>query len=271
MNSPGGPTKDWIQGWIQAQKAALEQWNAERPPVSVSARSFTDLLSPFLAAAQPSLGATAEKGITGTWGFPWQMPGFAAAGGAEGNWDLPGIGPLREQQAAAQEMAAAQADVARLSLEMARVMAKVHADTLDLLARRSAERANDGEPAADAKVLYDLWIECGEATYAKVVHGDAFCRLQADLCNAGIRFQAAQREQVERWLKLLDLPTRSEVNTLNLRIRELQRQLDSVGAKPPSASRTPVGGTAPRPKVAPKRATARAVPLKPKRKSRPKS
>ncbi len=272
MSSPGGPANDWIQAWIQGQKATLEQWNAKRPPsASASARSFSDLFSPVLAAAQSSLGAASAKGITDSFVFPWQMPGVAAAGGAKGSGDLPGIGPLRVQQAAAQEMAAALAEVERLSLEMARVMARVHADTLDLLARRSAERANEGKPVADAKALYDLWIECGEATYAKVAHGDAYCRLQADLCNAGIRFQAVEREQVERWLKLLDLPTRSEVNTLNLRIRELQRQMESVAAKSPSAPRTPASDTAPRRKAAPKRAASRAALPKPKRKSRPKS
>lgn len=270
MSGPGGPANDWIQAWIQAQRAALEQWNAGRPPASASARSFSDLFSPPQPTAHSSPVAPSAKGIADFWVFPWQMPGMASPGTAPGSWDLPGIGPLREQQAAAQEMAAALADVERLTLEMARVMAKVHADTLDLLARRSAERANEGKPVTDAKALYDLWIECGEATYAKVAHGDAYCRLQADLCNAGVRFQAIERQQVERWLKLLDLPTRSEVNTLNLRIRELQRQLDSA-AKPPAAFRTPAGDTAPRSKVAPKRATSRAARPKPKRKSRPKS
>lgn len=272
MSAAGGPANHWIEAWIEAQKTALAQWTSD-PPKSAQAgtRSFADVFSPFLSAAQTALGAASVNGGTESFAFPWKMPGFAAAGGPGGTLDLPGIGPLREQQAAAQEMAAALADVERLSLEMARVMAKVHADTLDLLARRSAERANEGTPVADIKALYDLWIECGEATYAKVAHGDAFCRLQADLCNAGIRFQSVERQQVERWLKLLDLPTRSEVNTLNRRIRDLQRQLESVTASAPSPSRTPVGEIAPRRKGAPTRKASPATPVKPKRKSRTKS
>jgi hypothetical protein len=268
MSSRDAPPNDWIQAWIHSQKATLAQWNAVRPPpIPAGARSFAELFSPAVAAAQSSLGAVSAKGIAESFVFPWQMPGSGAAGRTGGSGDLPGIGPLREQQAAAQELTAALAEVERLSLEMARVIAKVHVDTLDLLARRAGERANEGKPVADAKALYDLWIECGEATYGKVAHGDAYCRLQADLCNAGIRFQAVERQQVERWLKLLDLPTRSEVNTLNLRIRELQRQLDAAAVKPP-ASRAPSGDAAPRRKVAPKRAATR---VSPKRKSRSKS
>ncbi|MEQ1579673.1 MAG: poly(R)-hydroxyalkanoic acid synthase subunit PhaE [Steroidobacteraceae bacterium] len=268
MSGPGGRAADWIQAWIEAQKAALAQWNAERPqPTSAGARSFADLFSPVLAAAQSAFGATSSKGVTDAFTFPWAGPKAAIFDGMGGIRDLPGIGPLREQQAAAQEMAAALADVERLTLEMARVMAKVHADTLDLLARRSAERANEGKPVADAKALYDLWIECGEATYARVAHGDAFCRLQADLCNAGIRFQSVERQQMERWLKLLDLPTRSEVNSLNLRIRELQRQLESAASNIPTATRTPARNAA-RGRKVPKPPAGRALT---KRKPRKKS
>lgn len=272
MSSPGGPANDWIQAWIQAQKSALEQWTpGQGQSAPAGARSMFDLLSPIMSAAQTTLGAAAAKGGPDAFAFQWKMPGFSVPGSATGMGDLPGIGPLREQQAAAQEMAAALADVERLSLELARVMARVHADTLDLLARRSAERANEGAPVADIKALYDLWIECGEATYAKVAHGEAFCRLQADLCNAGVRFQSVEREQVERCLKLLDLPTRSEVNTLNRRIRELQRQLESVTANPPRAPRAPAREAASQQKDARKRAAPRASPLKPRRNPRTKS
>jgi class III poly(R)-hydroxyalkanoic acid synthase PhaE subunit len=272
MSAAGAPANDWIQAWIQAQKSALAEWNTERPQsASANARSFSDLFYPVLSAAQSVLGATSSQGVMGSFAFPWNMTGSATSEDGQRIRDLPGFGPLREQQGAAQEIAAALADVGRLSLEMTSVMARVHADTLDLLARRSAELANAGKPVADVKALYDLWIECGEATYAKVAHGDAFCRLQADLCNAGIRFKSAERQQMERWLKLLDLPTRSEVNTLNLRIRELQRRLESVVSQSPPASRAPAGDSAPRRKVAPKRATSRAAPVGPKRKSRPKS
>ncbi len=190
------------------------------------------------------------------------MPSAATSGGPGTWWDLPGIGPLREQHAAAQEMAAALAEVERLTVEMGSVMARVHAETLDLLARRAAEQANEGVPLKDAKALHDLWVECGEATYAKVAHSDAYCRLQADLCNAGIRFQAVECQQVERWLKLLDLPTRSEVNTLNLRIRELQRQLEAAPSPAPSRPKDRVRKPARKSAVAP---------AAPKRKSRPKT
>lgn len=268
MSGSKGLAEDWIQSWIEAQRAALGQWSATQS--QSGAKSYAGAFSPFLAAAQSAMGAASAKGGDDAAVFPWHMPGSVAGGGAPAFGDLPGIGPLREQQAAAQQLAAALAEVQKLSLEMGRVMAKVHADTLDLLARRSAERANEGNPVADAKALYDLWIECGEATYAKVAHGDAYCRLQADLCNAAIRFQSVERLQMERWLKLLDLPTRSEVNTLNLRIRELTRKLEALAAGPSSTAGAPTRPAGARRKAAAKPAASRVVATARKRKSRPK-
>jgi class III poly(R)-hydroxyalkanoic acid synthase PhaE subunit len=252
MTSTGGPANDWIQAWIDGQKAALARWSGERQPAGATGRGpFADLFGPAFAAAQSVFGAAAASGATAAHWPLWKMPSAGASGAAGAWWDLPGIGPLREQHAAAQEMAAALAEVERLTAEMGGVMARVHAETLDLLARRAAEHSNQGTPVQDAKALYDLWVECGEATYAKVAHSEAYCRLQADLCNAGIRFQAVERQQMERWLKLLDLPTRSEVNTLNLRIRELQRRLEAATSPPPP--KAPARKRAGKPVVAPKR------------------
>lgn len=272
MSGTKGLADDWIQMWIQAQKTTLGQWTAAQSPAGTTgAGSFSGAFSPLLAAAQAAMASASAKGSADPAVFPWGIPGAAVGGAVPGFRDLPGIGPLREQQAAAQELAAALAEVERLSLEMTRVMAKVHADALDLLARLTAERANEGHPVADAKALYDLWVECGEATYAKVAHSDAYCRLQADLCNAAIRFQSVERSQMERWLKLLDLPTRSEVNTLNLRIRELARQVDTLAASVSSRAKAAATPTAARRNAAPKPAVSRVPTAARKRKPRSKA
>jgi len=245
MSAPAGPLADWILAWIEGQKAMLAQWNAARQPAGPGPQPSANPLASMFAAAQTAFGNPAASGSLAP-GFPWATP----------LGDLPGVGPLREHQAVARDMAAALADFEQLSREMAVVLGRIHVDTLDLLARRVQERANEGRPVENTGALYDLWIECGEATYAKVAHGDAYCRLQADLCNAGVRVQKAQRQQTERWLKLLDLPTRAEVNTLNLRIRDRQRRLDAADA----ASR-----------AAPAKPAARRAKAPAKRKSRPKA
>jgi class III poly(R)-hydroxyalkanoic acid synthase PhaE subunit len=223
--SPG----DWVKTWIEGQKAALEQWlSGQRGSTGpVPAGAFADLLPPAVAAARAALDGGMPGGqMAALWG----LLGSAFPGLLKRPLESPAIGPLREQQASMQELAGALAEYQRLTIEMATVLAKVHADTLDLLARRSLELANAGQPLETFKALHDLWVECGEVTFAKVAHGESYCRLQAALCNAGIRVQAQQQRQIERWLKQLDLPTRTELNTLHLRVLELQRLVDSAAS-----------------------------------------
>lgn len=218
------PSADWIKAWIGAQRRAIEQWQGGQIAApEVPPNPFADLFARFAGSASIPQGFSAAGQVPGWW------RSFSPAAGAGGSWSLPGLGPLREQQELTQALAAAITDFQRLAAEMASTLAKVHTDTLDLLARRSLEQANAGKPVTDFKALYDLWVECGEATYSKVAAADPYCRLQGELGNAGVRVQELQQQLLERWLKQLDLPTRSELNTLHRRIHDLQKRIDAVG------------------------------------------
>jgi len=209
-----GPVPDWIVAWIEGQRQAVHLWSGSQAAVSPAA---------------PLIEAWSRFGDQGTLagGFT-QLAGWLQSFQPGGSAGLPGIGPLREQQELAQSLALAFAEYQRLAAEMTAVLGKIHADTLDLLVRRVAEQANSGHPVQDFKGLYDLWVECGEVTYGKVATSESYSRLQADLGNAGVRVQGLEQQLIERWLKQLDLPTRSELNTLHRRVRELQRRLDEA-------------------------------------------
>lgn len=229
MTVSGAGGQDWVTVWIEGQRAAVEKWlSAQKTPAAVEQAAAFGGLFQQLAGAAPGMPDFGKQ-IAAMWGSFPPAPHAVAS--------LPGLGPLREQQEIWQGLVNALSDYQRLSGEMAKVMAKVHSDTLDLLARRSLEQANAGQPVTGSRALHDLWIECGEATYARVAQGDAYCRLQADLCNAGVRVQSHQQQLLERWLKQLDLPTRSELNTLHHRVQELKKRLDAMTASQEEPSR----------------------------------
>jgi hypothetical protein len=83
--------------------------------------------------------------------------------------------------------------------------------------------------------LYDTWIDCAEAAYAETVHGEAFCTALADFVNAGSAWRAEAAAGLELTAKIWDLPTRSELDSLNRRLAAIERQ---VRAGQPSAKRT---------------------------------
>ena len=83
--------------------------------------------------------------------------------------------------------------------------------------------------------MYDLWVDAGEEAYAAAAHGPEFAKAQAELNDALMELKAEQRMQVEGWARALDLPTRTELNTilkrlntLKRRVRELEEELDQL-------------------------------------------
>jgi hypothetical protein len=95
-----------------------------------------------------------------------------------------------------------------------------------------------------------LWIECAEEAYARAAHGDAFCEALSEFVNASSQWRREVQASIEHSAKLLDLPTRSEINSLTHRLRSVEEQLRAAAKtrKP----RAPASGT--------KRARRRAKP-----------
>jgi class III poly(R)-hydroxyalkanoic acid synthase PhaE subunit len=114
------------------------------------------------------------------------------------------------------------------------------------------EREQAGQPVGDFRALYDLWVECGEHVYAEVAHSDAYSRLQAELGNATMRLRSRQQAVIEQALKQFDLPTRTELNTVHLQLRELRAKLAAMeGAAPPDGTATRARSTSERSKKKP--------------------
>jgi hypothetical protein len=99
-------------------------------------------------------------------------------------------------------------------------------------------------PGAEAlRALYDSWIDCAEEAYARMAHSESFSSSLADFLNAGSAWRKESQANVELWAKALDLPTRSELNTLMRRVNSLEEQLrlkeprDPPRTDPPRARR----------------------------------
>lgn len=95
--------------------------------------------------------------------------------------------------------------------------------------------------------LYDLWIDCAEQAYADTVRQNEFCRVQTELANTASALLVEQRKQAETLARAFGMPTRTEVDALHRRVKELQSELraprsgskgDGLEAKRRRASRS---------------------------------
>jgi polyhydroxyalkanoate synthesis regulator phasin len=167
----------------------------------------------------------------------WQRMGAAGTGPdqAPAFPGMPALGPLRERQEAMERLGRATLKYQQALGRFGELLSRVSGDAVGRLARRVARRVQSEEPIGSLRAMYDLWVDAGEEAYAAAAHGPEFAKAQAELNDALMGLKAEQRAQVEDWARALDLPTRTELNTilkrlktLRRRVRELEEELDQL-------------------------------------------
>jgi Poly(R)-hydroxyalkanoic acid synthase subunit (PHA_synth_III_E) len=202
--------------------------NASATSAADAMRKFSDFLRDHAAGIQPP------------WGAAFCI-GTPDAAGTTSLRDLPALGATREHQQRGQRMAEAwrRIDDAQLRLQ------RLWSDALREAAAAFAARLGPAQPSTPSpealRKLYDAWIDCAEDAYTRTAHSEAFCSALADFVNASSRWRSEMQGAIEQWAKILDLPTRSEINTLTRRLKSLEERLRAASKerKPKvAASRT---------------------------------
>jgi Poly(R)-hydroxyalkanoic acid synthase subunit (PHA_synth_III_E) len=217
---------------IEARKFFETAASASATTAVEAGRKFSDFLREQSTDVQPlwtaALGAGALKGAP-----PSAM-------------SSPALGPTREHQQRGERMA----DAWRRAQEAQRRLQRLWSDALREAAAAFAARLNPLEPNALSsealRKLYDTWIDCAEDAYARAAHGESFGSALADCMNAMSEWRREVQASIEHWAKLLDLPTRSEINTLTQRLVAVEKQLRESAQRAPAMPQPPPPAT-PRP------------------------
>jgi polyhydroxyalkanoate synthesis regulator phasin len=263
MTESSNDGSDWIQAWIEQQREQLRRAgmpgaDAATGEKSAASDQYRDLGMRWLEAGQSYLQGWqqfAQRSTVGSgagetplkfgeemlnaWQGTWAGAASAGEGATRQFADLisrmPALGLAREQTEAWRELLAAQAEYQHLEQQLRTVWSKVQTDALAMLEgaireRRAKQSAGAAPGIEDYRELYNLWVECGEKVFAQVAHSESYCKLQAQLGNAAIRFKTRQQAVLERTLKQFDLPTRSELNTVHKQMRELRERVAMLEA-----------------------------------------
>jgi hypothetical protein len=231
MGESRGTTENWIEVWIEEQREKLRATQrrgpSENPGTSQDAEQSQaagqdrDGVSEWIELGRQmwrSFEQFSSKGLMG----------IAAP-----------LGWAREHEQAWRAYAAAQVRYRQLEAEMHGQLAAVQMKALASLEHKTRERSAAKRPVANVRELYDLWVECGEQDFAQLAHSAAYCRLQAELANAGVELRSCQQALIERALKQLDLPTRAELNTVHKQLRELRERLERNDKAARASARAP--------------------------------
>jgi Poly(R)-hydroxyalkanoic acid synthase subunit (PHA_synth_III_E) len=183
--------------------------NASAGAADEAARTFSDFLREHFADFQ----------------MPWST-GFGAADAQPAPMaNSPAFGPTREHQQRWQRTAEAWRRIDDAQRRLQRLWSDALREAATAFAARLGPPQAAAQSAEAMRKLYDTWIDCAEEAYARAAHGDAFCNALSEYVNAGSQWRRELQASIEHSAKLLDLPTRSEINTLMHRLRSVEEQL----------------------------------------------
>ncbi len=224
---PGfAPFADAAERFSEAARTFLATIGKSPAPAAAdAARTFSDFLREQFADYHP----------------PWSTGFGASAGFAQGSPDSPALGPNREHQQRWQRATGAWRRMNEAQRRLQRLWSDTLREAAAIFAAKSGQLQSTSLGKDTLRKLYDTWIECAEEAYARTAHGEAFRESLTEFVNAGSEWRKELQTSVEHWSKQFDLPTRSEINSLNARLKALETQLRAARTRPKSTSVS--GGT----------------------------
>ena len=224
-------------------------------------------------------GDEATRRLTGFWEMPydnWQrlvsslslVPGDALRNMPHNHLNqalsAPGLGYTREEQSQYQ-------DLMRRGVEYQQALQE-YMQFFSGLGNKSVGRMRDfmeaqDKPIDSARGLYDSWVSCCEQVYGEEVKTPEYARISGRLVNAQMAVKQRMAIMVDEALGAMNMPTRSELRTLQDRLQETRREYKALRHEVEALKRQ-LATPAPRPALvnaaAPKKApVARKVAPKP--------
>jgi len=222
--------------WMTSMHTVLEQWieqiqnnmdiaTPDLPGVSGTTLStwaqFADSVAPWLNMSQHFLKEVAEGHLPG--GI--EMPGVGAAQEQFCRaLSMPGLGYTREQQERMQRLARHLLTYHDAFRAYKLAFAKTALSSLDSVQKRLQKMHQDGKKIESLRGLYDMWVDASEEAYARFAMSDEYQVVYGDLVNALMRVRKDMNELVEHQYELMNIPTRSEIDTMQGRQQENRRE-----------------------------------------------
>lgn len=222
--------------WMSSLHTMLEQWinqiqnnmdlvTPDLPGVSGSTLTawaqLADSVAPWLNMSQHFLKEVAEGHLPG--GI--EMPGVGAA---QEQFlralSVPGLGYTREQQESLQRLARHLLTYHDAFRAYKLAFAKTALSTLDAVQKRLQAMHEEGNKIDSLRGLYDMWVDASEAVYAEFAMSDEYQVVYGDLVNALMKVRKDMNELGEHQYQLMNIPTRSEIDTMQRRQQENRRE-----------------------------------------------
>ncbi|MET0106477.1 MAG: class III poly(R)-hydroxyalkanoic acid synthase subunit PhaE [Sedimenticola sp.] len=237
-------------------------------------KTFADLKQGFTGAAEAG-GDDALHKMMAFWEMPldnWQrmvsslslMPGdmlrnMPHGGHLERFLSAPGLGYTREEQGQQQQMMLKVMEYQQALQEYMQFFSNLGVLTVDRMQAKVGDIAAQGKQIDSARALYDTWVGVCEEAYGEQVMTPEYAKTHGRLVNALMGVKHHMAVMVDESLGAMNMPTRTELRTLQTRMQENRREIKALKAEIAELKAIVAAQAAPKPKVAPK---AKAAPKK---------
>ena len=167
---------------------------------------------------------------------------------------LPAFGQYREHQERWQALQRAQQEYQQCTGDYNQLMATCMKQAFEVFEAKLAAHEEPGRQIANARALFDLWIDAAEEAYAQTALSQEFRHVSGALNNAQMRLRAAIQLEVEHMTGLFGMPTRTEIDAAHRKIAELERTLRRMRDAQPEPKRE-----SPKPASKPAKSPAKAA------------
>jgi len=218
--------EDLVQSWLNNMQKGFEDWSSQ---ISTHKFSFNDNNN---SSIPEWMGL--NKGALEIWDT------VANSIGLGGVPDIPGLdkskieisrllkspalGQWREHQQQLQNIAQLLIEFQEADQVYKLAFAQMGIRSIDALRQRLSNIGSDEEKVSTVREFYDLWVDVNEEIYSEFTMTDEYQVIHGDFVNALMALRKETNALTEKLYKSLNLPTRSELNTINKRLQEQRRE-----------------------------------------------
>lgn len=155
-----------------------------------------------------------------------KTPSYAEAStfGLFENFTLPAVGPSRESIEMLQQWQPLLADYHQAWVEYQPILMELCFKAWKQTLAKVGESMKQ-EPPLTTRQIYDIWIACGEETYAEIVATENYQKIYGKLANASMACKKHNQVMLQDVLRSMNLPTKQDLNSAYERIQTLTREL----------------------------------------------
>lgn len=136
----------------------------------------------------------------------------------------PGLGYTREEQGQYQELIKCNLDYQSALQEYMAFYNALGMKSVERMGQFIQSVIESGKTIDSARALYDSWVSCCESVYAEEVATPEYARIHGALVNAQMALKKRMSIVIDEQLGALNMPTRSELRTLQDRLQETRRE-----------------------------------------------